>query len=116
MPQAAGKDYEFHLGLFATPRPGDVTQQSGGNIDGKGAEPYQWVCVNQPPLRDRLLIMTSPQSELRAGPSAPALTVDFRNMRQGSRMVLGFVRAAELKDAVARWGKEFASPTGRRGS
>jgi hypothetical protein len=110
IPQASGKEYALRLGLFANPRAESGTQQqSGGNMDGKGAEPYQWVCVVQPPLRDRLLIMTPPQSGLRTQAGGPLLTVDFRNMRQGSRMVMGFVRAGELNDSVARWGKEFPS-------
>jgi hypothetical protein len=108
--EASGQEYEFRLGHFASPRMGDFTVQTGGNADGKSTEPYQWICVDQPPLQDRLLIMAPSQSGLRAWSYGPSLMVDFRNMRQGSRMVLGFVRPAELEEAVTRWGKEFASP------
>ncbi len=68
-----------------------------------------WVCMDQPPLKDQLLIMTPAQlgPEFQAG--GPLVMVTFRNMHQGSRFVLGFVRAEELKETVARWGKEFAS-------
>ena len=65
--------------------------------------------MDQSPLRDRLLIMTPPQSGLRTQAGGPLLTVEFRNMRQGRLMVMGFVRVEELDDSVARWGKEFTS-------
>ncbi len=99
----------MRLSHFANPRAADFKAQTGGNIDGKGAERYQWVCMDQPPLKDQLLIMTPAQSGLAVHAGGPLVMVTFRNMRQGSRFVLGFVRAEELKESVARWGKEFAS-------
>ncbi len=106
MSQANGKEYQLRLWYLLNPPTPNVTIQSGGNADGTGTEKYQWVCVDQPPLKDQILVMTPAQSGLTAR-TGGALTMECRNVHQGSKMVIGFVRPEELTDAVTRWGKEF---------